>query len=177
MNWPEVADTALKIGLSAAIGGGDAIFVSKSARLHDFEKERRRRKQDSLERAIEDFDECELALDDYHILSKTAASFQDSPDLRVRAHVRENLLAAVDKAEAAEMKFRRSRSKLGVFGFRKCADALDAYSLAISKEKVALQPMRNAEEGWEGPLAAAHKERVRLALAFRETIEEALTLL
>ena len=177
MTWPEVVDTALKIGLPAAIAATAAILVSRAAQSHDFEKERRRRKQDCLEGAIEDFDECDLASDEFWILSHTATSFMDNPDPNLRFQMGERLAASIEKTEAAEVKFRRSRSKLIVFGFQRCADALEAYCFAVSKEKVALQPMRDRGEGWETPLSQAHEERISAALAFRDAVVRELKLL
>lgn len=174
MTWPEVADTALKIGLPAAIAGTVAILVSRSGRLHDFEKERRRRKNDCLERAIEDFGDCDVAADEFYVLSHTAAAFKDNPDQNLRIQVSENLVRSVEKTEIAEAKLHRSRSKLEVFGFRVCADALEAYTFAVSKERVALEPMRKGEDGWQAPLADSHEERISKALAFRAAITDAL---
>jgi hypothetical protein len=174
MTWAEVADTALKLGvpsvIAAAIAAGVAIFLSRRSRAHEFERERRRRKQDCLERAIEDFDECDLAMDEYYVLTQTAAAFRDNPNLSLQLETAQNQVASAGKTEAAELKLLRSRSKLSVFGFKKASEALEAYSFAVSKERVALRPMRNGEPGWEGPLAAAHEERMTKAFEFREAI-------
>lgn len=131
MTWADVADTALKLGvpslIAAVIAAGVAILLSRRSRAHEFERERRRRKQDCLERAIEDFDECDLAMDEYYVIMLMAAGYKDNPNLAVLVQTPENQVAAANKTDAAELKFRRSTSKLEVFGFKKSCEALKAY--------------------------------------------------
>ena len=177
MTWAEVADTAFKLGvpsvIAAVIAASVAVLLSRRSRAHEFERERRRRKQDCSERVIEDFDECDLAMDEYYILTRTAAAFSGNPNLNLRLEAAENQVASGGKSEAAELKFRRSRSKLAVFGFKKASEALEAYSFAVAKERVALQPLLDGEAEREGPLVAAHEERVTKALGFQDAIAEA----
>ena len=53
MPWAQVLDDFIKIGLPSLCTAVVAFLIAKFTRSHDFEKERRRRKQDFLERAAE----------------------------------------------------------------------------------------------------------------------------
>ena len=60
MEWIEVVDSAVKIGLGAAITGVTAFFISKGNRQHEFDKEYFKRRQDLLERVSENFEEIHM---------------------------------------------------------------------------------------------------------------------
>lgn len=61
MTLLEVLDDAIKIGIGAFSGW----LIAKGGRSHEFERERRRRKQDCLERFVEDLGEHESAFDPF----------------------------------------------------------------------------------------------------------------
>src|SRR5437868_1498516 len=55
MDWRQVTDDFIKIGLPSICTAAVALFVSKFTRSHDLDKERRRRRQDALEKVSVDF--------------------------------------------------------------------------------------------------------------------------
>lgn len=55
LTWVDVVDTAVKIGLSAAIGAIGAYFLAKRTQQHDFKREYFRRRQDVIERVSAEF--------------------------------------------------------------------------------------------------------------------------
>jgi hypothetical protein len=168
----EVLSDLIKIGVPSLLTGTAAFFIAKSTRLHDFEKERRRRKQDCLERAIEDFDECQSALDNLWSVSQTVPLFKHEAAQFVA--VLNDANEAGDSLDAAQVKFGRNRSKLSVFGFDECAEALKSYDFAIARMKVTLLPVR---EGKEGAKEASHESLDRLFVcghAFRDAVATAL---
>ena len=59
--WIEVADTAVKIGLSAMVGGIGAYALARRNERHDFAKEFFRRRQDVIERVAKRFDRIHIA--------------------------------------------------------------------------------------------------------------------
>ena len=124
MTFLDVLDDAVKIGLGGFIGW----LISKTTRSHEFEKERRRRKQDCLERVIEDLDEQQFAFYDWYIASMAYHNLKTrnaSPATQAKA-----LTAFTDgyqTQDRALTKLIRSQSKLIMFGFDECATALRAY--------------------------------------------------
>jgi hypothetical protein len=128
MTWLEVIDDAVKIGLGGFLGW----LVTKGSRSHEFEKERRRRKQDCLERVVEDLDETESSID---MLMATAAVLvrarkENWHELQ-QAYAVQKMNENYEASTGAETKLYRSRSKLMVFGFVGCAKALEAYHSKI----------------------------------------------
>lgn len=67
MEWVEVADTAVKIGLGAAVTGVTAYFIAARNQKHDFEKEYFKRRQDLLEKVAERFEEIHMFFFDVSI--------------------------------------------------------------------------------------------------------------
>jgi pilus assembly protein TadC len=63
--WDVLTD-AIKIGVPSLLTGLVAFFIARSSRSHEFEKERRRRKQNCLERAVEDYDPFDAG-DDFRV--------------------------------------------------------------------------------------------------------------
>jgi hypothetical protein len=168
----EVLSDLVKIGVPSLLTGTAAFFIARSTRLHDFEKERRRRKQDCLERAIEDFDECQSAFDNLWSVSVTVPLFKHEAAHFVA--VLSDANEAGDRLDAAQLKFGRNKSKLSVFGFEECAEALKRYDLAIARMKVALLPVR---EGKEGAKEASQDNLDELFLCgdiFRDSVASAL---
>jgi hypothetical protein len=56
MTYLDLADTALKIGLGAAIAGTFALLSSHRQHLHELERERMKRRERVLEKIAEDFE-------------------------------------------------------------------------------------------------------------------------
>ena len=56
MTWLEVADTAIKIGLGALIGGLISLIVQRRAHAHDDRSELLRRRRDTMDEICKDFE-------------------------------------------------------------------------------------------------------------------------
>jgi hypothetical protein len=169
----EVLDDAVKIGL----GGGIAWLISRRSRSHEFEKERRRRKQDCLERVIEDLDEQQSAFDAWCIAcrtNRTVVDKKDDPALEKKTLISVN--EKHDVSKAAEIKFIRSRSKLIVFGFDQCAAALDAYHTQLLRFAVVVHALRAGEEKLE-TYHAGRADLKKYADRFRESVTKAFATL
>jgi hypothetical protein len=138
MTFLEVLDDAVKIGLGGLIGW----FISKGARSHEFEKERRRRKQDCLEGLVEDLDEAESSLQDLSIGVAVQVESMHEDDAAAQTRAMRLTNERHDANTAAMTKLYRSRSKLIVFGFVACANALEAYEREALKYRVLLNEMR-----------------------------------
>jgi len=67
MDWPQVTDDFIKIGLPSICTAAVALLVSKFTRSHDLDKERRRRRQDALEKVSNDFQAACFSLSDLAI--------------------------------------------------------------------------------------------------------------
>jgi hypothetical protein len=116
------------------------------ARSHDFEKERRRRKQDCLERVVEDLDENQSALDSFLSSSLTAKQFKNDENVALRRRAFEMLNVDTDKSVDAQMKLNRSVTKLTVFGFPDCSRSLGAYDTACTQLKVKTNGFREENQ-------------------------------
>jgi hypothetical protein len=135
------------------------------------DKERRRRKQDCLEQVIEDLDSSRTALDDVSSMSMTVRSFVKNPNQNLRVKSLEYLGAAREKSESALEKLNRSESKLIIFGFEKCAEALNKYHGAALGFTVEVTPFN--EGGDEGTFVSARERLWECAGAMRAEIGKA----
>jgi hypothetical protein len=174
MSGWEVLSDLIKIGVPTLFTGLMAFFIARGTRSHELDKERRRRKQDCLERVIEDFDELQSATTDFILNSYTVETFGKDPNDLVREHVFTDASKSMKQVEAAQRKFCRSRSKLSVFGFEECAAALTQFDLAVAHVIVALQPLREGEERAEKAFDTLRREMVIRGLAFQTTVAAAL---
>jgi hypothetical protein len=123
LTFLDVLDDAVKIGLGGFIGW----LISRGTRSHDFEKERRRRKQDCLERVVEDLDEAESSVDALAVSVVSQTEIDKTSDALGYSLQLQMTNERLDANRAAEVKLYRSRSKLVVFGFTRCSEALEAY--------------------------------------------------
>ncbi len=144
MTFLEVLDDAVKIGL----GGLTGWLIAKGTRSHEFEKERRRRKQDCLERVVEDLDEQQSAFGDWCVNCLTYRKITEQKEknpameqqsLKLVNHSNEN-------SELARTKLIRSHSKLIVFGFHECAAALLAYNSKLLTFRVVVTAVRQSQK-------------------------------
>jgi len=164
----DVIDDAVKIGL----GGAIAWLISRGSKTHEFEKERRRRKQDCLERVIEDFDEHLAAFDAWCIACRTHRTVTDKKD---NPALEKTTLAQVnvrhDASKEAETKFVRSQSKLIVFGFDQSAAALEAYRLKLNGFAVVVHGLRSGEEKQE-TYHSGRADLKKYADTFRDSVTQ-----
>jgi hypothetical protein len=145
VTWPEVVDDAIKIGLPALT----AWLIARGSRLHEFEKERRRRKQDCLEQIIENLAEQESAHDAFCVssLAYGLATKEEKPDVAkvFLTNVNQNR----EQSDLAQTKLNRSRSKLIVFDFNECAASLQTYNRALGEFKTVLMEFRHGKKETE----------------------------
>jgi hypothetical protein len=169
MTFLEVLDDAVKIGLGGFIGW----LISKGTRSHEFEKERRRRKQDCLERVVEDLDEHQSA---FYAWCSQCRSYRMVADKKDNPALEKAILVTVNKRhnvhEEAETKLIRSRSKLIVFGFDRCAAALDAYHKKLISFVVVVHNFRAGTEKLE-TYTAGRAEIRKYADNLRDSITKA----
>lgn len=130
MTFLEVLDDAVKIGLGAFSGW----LIARGSRAHELERERRRRKQDFLERAAEALDDLTLRMES--VLSSDDVVRAASENLKLRAQ--EAWLKDLDLLDEAETKFARLESKLALFEFPDCASAFKTHQHSTTELKGAL---------------------------------------
>ena len=130
----EVISDAIKIGLPSLCTAVVAFLIAKFTRSHDFEKERRRRKQDFLERAAEPLDELTMRMESLLSSEETARSV----DEQVKLKAQELLLKELELLEEAETKFGRIETKLLLVGFPECVEAFKAHQRCTIELKGAI---------------------------------------
>ena|ERR1700730_3032022 len=164
MTFLEVLDDAVKIGLGA-FGGW---LIARGSRSHDFERERRRRKQDCLERVMEDLDDAEAAISAFCVasLGLRAANIGQFTAWRTGKRKQamqlswaKDMLEQSNKCDGTLTKLNRSHNKLIVFGFTECAKSLHTYSTAAIGLKMVLNDVRDDKK----PLEDYASERQKLA--------------
>jgi hypothetical protein len=149
------------------------VQIAERQHSHDFEKERRRRKQDCLERVIEDLDEIQSVIDELTALSLTAGEMAEEPNPEIRRELAAQVNSALAKTTAAQIKFNRSQSKLIVFGFAECSAAVDEFYRITTKYNVVLDAARKAKGSKdylpvrEELLLSGNKLRAAVAEAFK----------
>ncbi len=167
MNWAQVADDFIKIGLPSLCTAGVALLIGKFTRSHEFEKERRRRKQDFLTSVADQFEEFESAL--RHVGTQFAlfilAKSQNVPDATIR---QQELLQSIDALNAIDDKLHRLGTKLDLFGFWKCRGILSDYEIRAGEYRAMLH-----EEDPDLPLEAAKIKWMESAEQFRQTLAAA----
>jgi hypothetical protein len=141
----EVLDDAVKIGLGGFIGW----LIARGARSHEFEKGRRRRKQDCLDRVIEDLDEQESAFTEWCVssLAYLTQKKKGNPDMELATM--KDRIEDHKKHEVAATKLNRSRSKLIVFGFDECAASLRDYQEKLREFMVVVNGVLNNKKELE----------------------------
>ncbi len=168
----EVLDDAVKIGL----GGFAGWLIAKGTRSHEFEKERRRRKQDCLERVIEDLDEQESAFAAWRVssLNRLTQKKKGNPDMELATM--KDTIEDHKKHEVAVTKLNRSRSKLIVFGFDECAASLRDYQEKVMEFMVVVNDVVNNKKELED-YASGAPEVTKCADNFRAAVTKAFATL
>jgi hypothetical protein len=166
MSWAQVLDDFIKIGLPSLCTASVALLVAKFTRSHDFEKERRRRKQDFFEQIGEPLDDLTLRIES--LLSSEEVARSADEQLKLRAS--ELFLKDLDLLDEAELKFGRIETKLALFGFLECLEAFKAHKICTTKLKGAVLARsqdrensvnRRCEAWWE--TEAAFREQIKTA--------------
>lgn len=165
MHWAELFDTFAKVGLGLLAGW----FLSKETRSHEFEKERRRRKQNFLEYAAECLDELTMAMES--MLSSTQVILNAPAESQ--SHAAEALLANWNVLETAQRKFGNLETKISLFGLPECATTFQQHRRSTLTLAAALGPWRDGgAEPIESRSSWWDTERV-----FRKTIVTAFAAL
>ena len=161
----EVIDDAVKIGLGSLFGW----LIARGTRETEFEKERRRRKQDALERVAEDLDASEASIDALFRSGLWATGVERS--IKCGEKALEDLSKDSEKNETvATQLLYRSKTKLIVFGFPECAAALDKYHLAIFNFRAALSSLRADPNKDIDKFMASREELIHLLAALRSAL-------
>ena len=128
----DVLNDLIKIGVPSIATGATAFLIARAARSHDFEKERRRRKQDFLEAVADTFADFQQKLQSS--FSHTLAVFNPRPGVEEAArHAIERDSRQADREmQDAQTKLVGFQTKLRLLGFADCADMLAKLSVDIS---------------------------------------------
>jgi hypothetical protein len=131
MDWPQVTDDFVKIGLpsictaivalfAATCTSAVALLISKSTRSHDLEKERRRRRQDALEKVSDDFQAACFRLSD--LAMKYSAYRELKADPAGHIAIAE-LFESGGAIDAATKDLHLIAGRLKLLGLKKCQEA------------------------------------------------------
>jgi hypothetical protein len=120
MDWPQVTDDFIKIGLPSICTAAVALLVSKFTRSHDLDKERRRRRQDALEKVSEDFQAACFSLSDLAINYSVYRESQNDPVGRIAL---EDLGKSGDAIDAATKDLYLIGGRLKLLQLKKCEEA------------------------------------------------------
>ena len=172
MTWLEVVDDAVKIGLGGFVGW----LIARGSRSHEFEKERRRRKQDCLERVVEHLDETESSVEMLMVTAAVLVNERKENTQEWQVRMSEKVNENYEASNAAETKLYRSRSKLTVFGFVRCAKALKVYhSKIVSYFSRVFAWQIQKKDISEDDVRVAHAEVTIAASDLRNAVAEAIT--
>jgi len=166
VNWAQVLDDFIKIGLPSLCTASAALLIAKFTRSHDFEKERRRRKQDFLEQIAEPLDDLTMRMESVLSSEETVRSVDDP--LKLRAS--ELFLKELDLLDEAELKFGRIETKLALAGFPECLEAFRAHRHCTTKLQGAVLAR---SQGREDTVAGACKAWWQTESEFRHKIVSA----
>jgi hypothetical protein len=161
MDWAQVTSDFIKIGLPAICTATVALLVSKLTRSYELDKERRRRRQDALEKISDDFQAacfslCSLAIK-YSVCRESAGKNS------------EELLKTGDAIDAATKDLHGILGRVKLLQLTKCDEAFGAFlNQTIAFRKILQLP----------PEPMATKETVDQELdkvqALRITVEHSL---
>lgn len=132
MTWPDVVDTAVKIGLGGLVAGVSAYFIARRSHTHDLKKERLRRIQDGLEEVSREFEKAhvhfiERCATSYH-LNFTTSAFRDSTK-----EPRDIANAALRESKEKFLKMHELEGRLLLLGMPGSARLLRDYRVAATK--------------------------------------------
>ena len=153
IEWPQVTDDLIKVGLPAICTATVAVFASictaavalpgfRFTRSQELEKERRRRRQDALEKISEDFQTACVTLSD---LAMNYSVYRESGGMNL-----EELLKTGEAIDAATKDLHRMRGRLILLQLKKCEEAFGAFldqTIAFRKiMKLPPEPMATVDD-------------------------------
>src|SRR6266487_6448810 len=146
MDWPQVTDDFVKIGLPSICTAAVALLVSKFTRSHELDKERRRRRQDALEKVSDDFQSACFSLSDLAIKYSVYRELQNDPGGRIAIG---NLFESGGAIDAATKDLHLIAGRLKLLGLKKCEEAFVEFlnqTIAFRKMlKLPAEPMATKE--------------------------------
>ena len=138
MQWTQVADDFVKFAIAPICTAAAAVTIFILSRKHDFEKERRRRKQDFLLRVADELDRLTLCLESAASLRRVVSKGRDSGQQEMERVSIDALLKQVEEAERYESRFGMCETQLYLFEFSQCSEKFQAVTHATTKLKAAL---------------------------------------
>ena len=129
--WIEIADTAVKVGLGAAIGGATTYFIAKLNHDKEMEKDRLRRKREILEKVA---DNCEIfsrCVRAYIALMLDWYDFED-PETEIPGH-RERIQASQQDLYDGFHEMTSAECRLLLIGESESRDGLRAYGESVQE--------------------------------------------
>lgn len=137
--------------IGALVSGFGGWFIAEANRSHEFERERRRRKQDCLEAVMEKLDDAESAISAFSTKSLTYRIAKYNPPPEIAVDQREKLVISCLKdttessgnVDTALQNLQHYRTKLVVFGFTDCAQSLNKYHSAALSFRVLMNEFRD----------------------------------
>ena len=146
MDWPQVTDDFVKIGLPAICTAGVALLVSKFTRSQDLDKERRRRRQDALEKVSDDFQAACFSLSDLATKYSVYRELQNDPAGHIAVG---DLFESGGAIDAATKDLHLIAGRLKLLGLKKCEEAFVEFlnqTIAFRKMlKLPPEPMATKE--------------------------------
>lgn len=131
INWTQVNSEwarALTVIVPSVCTAAVALLIARWSRSHDFEKERRRRRQDFLEAVSGAYATFQQMLQE--LLSLTMACTRPGPILEeTRAILEQEWTTAHEKAVESQINLAVLNNKLRLLGFTDCADKLMEFDL------------------------------------------------
>jgi hypothetical protein len=147
-------------------------WIRRGTRSHEFEKERRRQREDCLETVIEDLDEQESAFDMLWAAILTQRLVKEEGRINLNRASSKNTMKNEQRHEVALIKLNRWRSKLIVFGFDECVASLRAYHGAVVNFRVDHNAVRDGKKNLE-EYTSGRRDLGKSANSFREAVTKA----
>jgi len=142
IGWPQVIDNFIKIGLPSICTAAVALFGFWFTRSHELEKDRRRRRQDALEKISDDFQAACVSLSG---LTINYSIYRESGGTNLDA-----LWKSHDAMEAATKDLHRIRGRLTLLQLKKCNEVFGAFldqTIAFRKiTKLPPEPMATVDD-------------------------------
>lgn len=126
MTWPEVADSAVKIGLGALVGGGFSLALARLTQRHEFRKLALERRWTLLQQVQLEVTDFSVAISAFWASTRNAAYRRDASQPLSAVEQRE-LKELENKAFAAFGALATPRSKLLLLGEKDADAALGKY--------------------------------------------------
>ena len=128
-NWPDVADSAVKIGLGALIGGASSFWLAKLTHGRAATSEYVKRRCDHIEKVLADMNLFQIAYQRQRALFK---SLRNEPNEGDRETWTEEFNKLDEELRTSFERFGSASGILLMFGERTAAEAMDNYEDAAN---------------------------------------------